>query len=51
VRIGEQLQTFEGARIWVLPNPSGLNAHYQLKDFVRWFRRLGAAAHPHGKLD
>lgn len=27
--VGEQTNTFEGARVWVLPNPSGLNAHYQ----------------------
>lgn len=26
---GEQPAQFEGARVWVLPNPSGLNAHYQ----------------------
>jgi TDG/mug DNA glycosylase family protein len=27
--IGEQEEAFETARAWVLPNPSGLNAHYQ----------------------
>ena len=27
--VGEQPEPFEGARVWVLPNPSGLNAHYQ----------------------
>ena len=27
--VGEQRERFEGARVWVLPNPSGLNAHYQ----------------------
>jgi hypothetical protein len=27
----------------VLPNPSGLNAHYQLPDLVREFAALGAA--------
>lgn len=27
--VGEQLEAFEGARVWVLPNPSGLNASYQ----------------------
>jgi len=51
IRVGPQPQRLGNAAVWVLPNPSGLNAHYQLKDFVRWFRRLGAAAHPHGKLD
>ncbi|MFL6044010.1 MAG: mismatch-specific DNA-glycosylase [Propionibacteriaceae bacterium] len=24
---GEQAELFEGARVWVVPNPSGLNAH------------------------
>jgi len=28
-RVGERPERFEGARVWVLPNPSGLNAHYQ----------------------
>ena len=29
-RVGEQPgESFEGARVWVLPNPSGLNASYQ----------------------
>ena len=26
-RVGEQPEPFEGARLWVVPNPSGLNAH------------------------
>jgi TDG/mug DNA glycosylase family protein len=30
-------------RIWVLPNPSGLNAHYQLSDLQRVFAELRAA--------
>jgi TDG/mug DNA glycosylase family protein len=28
---------------WVLPNPSGLNANYQLKDLVRMLKELKAA--------
>jgi TDG/mug DNA glycosylase family protein len=32
------------ARAWVLPNPSGLNAHYQLPDLVAAYRRLWEAA-------
>ncbi len=43
VRIGLQPDAIGAARIWVLPNPSGLNAHYQLEDFARLFRRLRAA--------
>ena len=27
--VGRQPEPFEGALMWVLPNPSGLNAHYQ----------------------
>jgi len=42
VHIGLQPDAIGSARIWVLPNPSGLNAHYQLKDFARLFRRLRA---------
>jgi double-stranded uracil-DNA glycosylase len=38
--IGEQIETLAGARVWVLPNPSGLNANYQLPDLVRLFREL-----------
>lgn len=29
-KVGKQLETIEETRIWVLPNPSGLNAHYNL---------------------
>lgn len=39
-RLGPQPETLEGAALWVLPNPSGLNAHYQLDDLVREFRAL-----------
>jgi len=28
--IGRQAEGLETARVWLLPNPSGLNAHYQL---------------------
>jgi TDG/mug DNA glycosylase family protein len=38
--IGRQTGDFGGAQVWVLPNPSGLNAHYQLEEFVRLFRDL-----------
>jgi TDG/mug DNA glycosylase family protein len=42
--IGEQPERIGDARVWVLPNPSGLNANYQLPDLVRLFRKLRAAA-------
>ena len=34
---GLQSETIGATRIWVLPNPSGLNAHYQPKDLARLF--------------
>src|SRR4051812_23774172 len=30
--LGEQAEAIGGTRVWLLPNPSGLNAHYQLPD-------------------
>jgi len=41
--IGEQVERIHSARVWVLPNPSGLNANYQLPDLVRLFRDLREA--------
>jgi double-stranded uracil-DNA glycosylase len=41
--IGEQAERIGDTRVWVLPNPSGLNANYQLPDLVRMFSELGAA--------
>jgi TDG/mug DNA glycosylase family protein len=38
--IGEQDERIAEARIWVLPNPSGLNANYQLNDLVKLFTQL-----------
>jgi TDG/mug DNA glycosylase family protein len=38
--IGLQPQTVAGARIWVLPNPSGLNAHYSLERLAELFAEL-----------
>ena len=43
VKVGPQPGWFGEMQIWVLPNPSGLNAHYQLNDFARLFRRLTRA--------
>lgn len=42
--IGEQAERIENARVWVLPNPSGLNANYQLNDLVKLFKELRRAA-------
>ena len=41
--IGPQDRTIGGAAVWVLPNPSGLNAHYKPADFARLFAELRAA--------
>lgn len=38
--MGRQNDSLHGAIIWVLPNPSGLNAHYQLQDLKRAYREL-----------
>jgi len=37
---GRQVETIDGTLLWVLPNPSGLNAHYQLKDLAEVFGAL-----------
>jgi double-stranded uracil-DNA glycosylase len=38
--LGLQPETVGGCPSWVLPNPSGLNAHYQLGDLIRLFGEL-----------
>lgn len=38
--MGRQDTLLHGATLWVLPNPSGLNAHYQLEDLKRAYREL-----------
>jgi TDG/mug DNA glycosylase family protein len=49
-QIGRQKEPFAGAEVWVLPNPSGLNANYQLPALVKLFRSLrnsdGVAGQP-----
>jgi TDG/mug DNA glycosylase family protein len=42
--IGEQDERIADARVWVLPNPSGLNANYQLSDLVKLLKELRRAA-------
>ena len=42
--VGLQPDAIGGTRVWVLPNPSGLNAHYQGKELVKVFRALRDAA-------
>jgi double-stranded uracil-DNA glycosylase len=38
--VGPQPRAFCGVPAWALPNPSGLNAHYQLDDLVECYRAL-----------
>ncbi|HJQ34366.1 MAG TPA: G/U mismatch-specific DNA glycosylase [Pyrinomonadaceae bacterium] len=39
-RTGRQEEKLEAATVWVLPNPSGLNANYRPDDLARLFREL-----------
>ena len=39
-KIGLQKDQIGKTIVWVLPNPSGLNAHHQLPDLVRCFQEL-----------
>ena len=43
---GRQPERLEGALLWVLPNPSGLNAHYQLDALAAVFAELRNALEP-----
>jgi TDG/mug DNA glycosylase family protein len=45
---GPQAETLAGAGLWVLPNPSGLNAHYQTADLARLFAALREAVESEG---
>ena len=42
--VGPQDERLGETRVWVLPNPSGLNAHWQLPAMVEEYARLRAAA-------
>ena len=39
-KLGVQEETIAATRIWVLPNPSGLNAHYRPEELAELFREL-----------
>jgi TDG/mug DNA glycosylase family protein len=41
--IGRQEDQIGQTVLWVLPNPSGLNANYQAADLARLFRELKTA--------
>jgi TDG/mug DNA glycosylase family protein len=44
VRVGEQPDTLAGARVWVVPNPSGLNAHETVDSLAEHYRAAAVAA-------
>ncbi|MFD9398098.1 mismatch-specific DNA-glycosylase [Streptomyces sp. NPDC060011] len=43
-RVGRQPGLFAGAQLWVVPNPSGLNAHSSLADLAVAYREAAVAA-------
>ncbi|MFE9774542.1 G/U mismatch-specific DNA glycosylase [Streptomyces sp. NPDC005931] len=43
-RVGPQERRIGDTRVWVLPNPSGLNAHWTLDTMAEEFARLREAA-------
>lgn len=42
--VGPQEHTLAGTRLWVLPNPSGLNAHWNAESLAGEFARLREAS-------
>lgn len=42
--MGRQPEDLGGAELWVVPNPSGLNAHETIETLAGWYRRVGEAA-------
>ncbi|MFI2642514.1 G/U mismatch-specific DNA glycosylase [Streptomyces sp. NPDC018610] len=43
-QVGPQERAIGGTRVWVLPNPSGLNAHWTAETMAQEFARLRTAA-------
>ncbi len=43
-RPGKQDEPLSGAELWVVPNPSGLNAHETIDSLSEWYRQVGRAA-------
>jgi double-stranded uracil-DNA glycosylase len=42
--VGRQSETIAAAQLWVVPNPSGLNAHSSLADLAAAYREVAVAA-------
>jgi TDG/mug DNA glycosylase family protein len=43
-RPGRQPERFEGAELWIVPNPSGLNAHETIASLAAAYREPAIAA-------
>ena len=43
-QLGRQSQPFEGAELWIVPNPSGLNAHETIASLAAAYRAPAIAA-------
>ena len=44
IAVGPSADGFEGAQLWILPNPSGLNAHETAESLADWYGRAAQAA-------
>ncbi len=44
IAVGRSDEDFEGSELWVLPNPSGLNAHETVASLAAWYRAAAEAA-------
>lgn len=44
--MGKQTSKIGDAEVWVLPNPSGLNAHYGREELARIFREMRLTVFP-----
>jgi TDG/mug DNA glycosylase family protein len=43
--VGRQDETIGSTKLWLLPSPSGLNAHYQPRDLAKLFREFRRVVH------
>lgn len=42
--VGRQSESWDGTEVWVVPNPSGLNAHETVDSLAAAYRKVGEAA-------
>jgi TDG/mug DNA glycosylase family protein len=42
--LGEQSESIGSAELWVVPNPSGLNAHETVSTLAEWYRKVAERA-------